>query len=416
MEFRRYDRINCTLFDLIDGDLEVKQTMALGYLFSKSKLAISLFLKLLNVPYFKYDKYIVDCEAQGKLASKNGRIDILIRFYYNYQPVYAIIIEAKSIRSSTKSYAAATQVAKYLGFSHLAGFSSKNVILATITSDSSIKQSSKGVISISWSHLISELHDAVMNKKKQDQLIEEFLSFIINIGGNMNYYQEEILSIPAGQTINAVTKSGIYERPTHYSTQKKSLFLAFRASGKGKNGIMDKLYKLEEKFVLDLNDPGAITIIDRSYPGFAQRINNYKTLAGYPSSSHDLKQVYLLDLLRPIGLSIPVRPMENNASPIYYSLSSFLQKKPNSNIGNIIVQKSISVDDKNMLNVETNGKKVYELKCGTSTVCTFSTTGSYHLNTTKIYTITVKGSNRNVQLKQVYLRFVNNKWEFEFIF
>lgn len=416
MEFRRYDRINCTLFDLIDGDLEVKQTMALGYLFSKSKLAISSFLRLINVTGIKFDKYIVDCEAQGKHASKNGRIDILIRFYSNDKPVNAIIIEAKSVKSSTKSSAAASQVASYLGFNQLAFFDPKNIVLVTITRDASIRQVSSGVISISWSQLISELHNAIMKNKYQDSLVEDFLSFIINIEGSMYYYQEEILSIPAGKTIGAVTATGIYERPTHYSTQKKSLFLAFRASGKGKKGTMDKLYKLEAKFVLDLNDPSAITIIDRSYPGFSQRINNYKTLAGYPSNSHDLKQVYLLDLLRPIGLNIPVRPMENNASPIYYSLSSFLQKKPNSNIGNIIVQRNIWVDGNNVLHVDTNGKKNYRLTCGNQVIKTFSSNGTQILNTSQQYTVTVIGKNRKVQLKQICLTYKNNLWEFEYFF
>jgi hypothetical protein len=416
MEFRRYDKINCTLFDLIDGDLEVKQTMALGYLFSKSKLAISLFLKLLNVQNLKYDKYIVDCEAQGKQASQNGRIDILIRFYNNYQPIYAIIIEAKSVRASTKSYVAANQVVNYLGFHQLANFKPNEIVLVTITRDASIKHASNGVISISWSHLISELHDAVIKKKNQDQLIDEFLSFIINIKGNMNYYQEEILSIPAGETINAVMASGIYERPTHYSTQKKSLFLAFRASGKGKNGIMEKLYKLEDKFELDLNDQSAITVIDRSFPGFAQSINSYKINASYPTNDHQIKQVYLLDKNRPIILSIPVRPVENNTSPIYYSLSDFLRVGPNSNIGNIIVQKNIWIDGGNILHVVTKGKKNYELNCGNQVLKTFSSNGTQLLNTTQKYTIKVIGKNRKVQLKQICLTYNNNQWEFEYIF
>lgn len=102
MEFRRYDKLNCSFFDLIDGDLEPKQTMALGYLLAESQLALTMLLRLLKIKV-SYDNYIVDCEAQRKDVSNNDRIDILIRFYKNYWPQLAIIIEAKSVRANTGS-------------------------------------------------------------------------------------------------------------------------------------------------------------------------------------------------------------------------------------------------------------------------------------------------------------------------
>lgn len=42
-EFRRYDKINCNEFDLISGKTEPKQTMALGFLLSKSSNALHAF-------------------------------------------------------------------------------------------------------------------------------------------------------------------------------------------------------------------------------------------------------------------------------------------------------------------------------------------------------------------------------------
>lgn len=48
-EFRRYDKINCNEFDLISGKTEPKQTMALGFLLSKSSNALHAFLKFIEV-------------------------------------------------------------------------------------------------------------------------------------------------------------------------------------------------------------------------------------------------------------------------------------------------------------------------------------------------------------------------------
>lgn len=59
-EFRKYDKVNCTIFDLIGGDLEPKQTMALGFLFCKLRSALKAFLKLIGVKV-AFDKCIVDC-------------------------------------------------------------------------------------------------------------------------------------------------------------------------------------------------------------------------------------------------------------------------------------------------------------------------------------------------------------------
>ena len=338
MEFRRYDKINCSLFDLIDGDLEPKQTMAFGYLLAKSQTALSTLLKLINVKV-SFDKYIVDCEAQKKQSNNNDRIDVLIRFYKNFAPQMAIIIEAKSVRAGTSANIAASQVKSYIsGFKQLKDFS--KIQLVVLTKESSIL--SGNVCSITWSDVISALHDLKRNNTDNYELVSEFVNYIINIKGSMNYYEEEILAIPAGGTLNTVKSTGIYECPENYNTHKQSLYICFKAS---KGGDMTELYKLTNKYIIDINDKSAIQAIDNSFPGFASRIKNYKQ--NVPNVS-GIKQVYVIDICSPIILPNTVRPAENNTAPAYYSLSDFLSPV-NSNISKVIVQKNIWVDENNIL-------------------------------------------------------------------
>ena len=72
MEFRIYNELNCSIFDLI-GNKEPDQTKSLGYLLVKSPIAMKCFLqlmkfdakeqkKLLNSNY----RYVVNCQYFGK--------------------------------------------------------------------------------------------------------------------------------------------------------------------------------------------------------------------------------------------------------------------------------------------------------------------------------------------------------------
>ena len=395
-EFRKYGKLNCTIFDLISGDLEPKQTMALGFLLSRSEIALNAFLKLIKCGV-KYDKVIVDCEAQRKQNNNNDRIDILLRFYLKGNPQRALIIEAKSARANTSAQAAATQASKYTyGFSQLVGFTA---CIETISLTREVKEITK-TISISWSELIS----ALFNVSSKDKLIKEFLDFFLNIKGSMKYYDEEILSIPAGMTYNAVMASGIYECPNDYKKQKRSIFITFRKN----KGLMDRLFKLTDVVELDIDDQIAIATVDNSLPGFAARLQIYRQTLKKPVSGH--KRVYILDLDNPILLPVPVRPIENNAPPVYYNLHEFFSVV-NSNINCVIVQKDIDIQH-NTIRIQTKGNKTYELQDGTgSSLKVFSTTGCYSpLQQNETYKILVRGTKRNVALKRIMLKYINNQW------
>ena len=224
----------------------------------------------------------------------------------------------------------------------------------------------------------------------------------------MKYYDEEILSIPARVTYDAIMESGIYECPQDYPSRKRSLFISFRRD----NGRMYRLFKLTDVFELDINDATAIAVIESSVPGFSNRLSKYKQILLTKHNEHvsGKKRVYVLDIEHPIVLPVPVRPVENNAPPVYYGLHEFFSNV-NSNIDSIIVQKDISIlGDK--LTIHTNGKKTYELFDVTgSSLKVFNTNDSYSpLLENMAYSIQVRGTNRRVALKIIRLNYINNQW------
>lgn len=406
-EFRLYGKLNCTVFDLISGDLEPKQTKALGYLLSKSQIAMSVFLSLIKHSRFKYDRVIVDCEAQRKQLENNDRIDILLRFYLNNNPQIAFIVEAKSARANTSAQSAAHQAAKYTyGFSQLFAFQG-NIHLISLTRE--VKEITQ-IVSLSWSELIT----ALFPKASKDKLINDFILFFLNIKGGMKYYDEEILSIPAGRTYAAIMASGIYECPVDYKSKKRSLYITFRK----KKGLMDRLYKLTDVVEFDINDVTAIDEVNKTWPGFASRVSIYKQtlLAQGHVSVSGIKRVYILDLDHPLILPVSVRPVENNAPPVYYYLHEFLAPV-NSSIHCVIVQKDITIAN-NTLSIHTNGNKVYHLSdMGGTAIKSFTAPGTYGpLQNNMKYEISVKGNNRNVELKKIYIEYINNQWTMNYVF
>ena len=95
-EFRVYNKLNCSFFDLL-GRKEPDQTKGLGFLLSSSPEAMEKFLQLLfsrsEVTRLLNLDCIVNCELTS--TSTSQRTDIFLRFFNNHQPDTAIVIEAK---------------------------------------------------------------------------------------------------------------------------------------------------------------------------------------------------------------------------------------------------------------------------------------------------------------------------------
>ena len=404
MEFRLYDRNNCSVFDLI-GKLEPDQTKGLGLLFSKSVGALNEFLGLIGLSVKQYDKYVVDCETRD---FNNKRYDILIRFYRNNNPLEAILLEAKGVGVSHASHQAISQVKNYASFQsyQLNGFQKKTLV--TLTHDTSFLNNNQ-VKSITWSQLISAFFKYA--RKQKDDLAYDFVNYLLSIEGSMNYYEEDILSIPAGKTLAAILKSGIYECPVvgrRYAHQRRTLYITFKNA---KGGAMDTLYKLQDIIdSLDLNDLSQIAVLEnmQGFTGIGSRIAAYKSCAQYSPNDHAPKRLFVLDLDNSISLPNSVRPLENNANWPYYQLKDFLQPV-NSNKGQVILQNNITIIG-NELRILANGRKKYDLYESGILIASFTHNGTFTLNSSKRYHIDVIGINRGGHRCQISLNHVNNSW------
>lgn len=398
-EFRKYDKINCTIFDLIGGDLEPKQTMALGYLFSKSRSALNAFLKLIGVKV-TFDKCIVDCEPRRNEEDNNDRIDILLRLYQDEHPVKAIIIEAKSVKAKTSEVAANNQVQKYVSFPQLKDFS--NIETVTLTQD--VKTLVEGSTSITWLELVNELS----RFQGEEPIIKDFINYILNIkGNNMKHYEEEIVSIPAGNSYEAVVSSGIYECPVDYNTPKKALFMTFREKD---GGAMRTLYKLLDVLELDLDDEASIEKVDKQL-NLKDRLDRYKSI-GTPSKG--VKKVYVLDVDNAITLPIPVTPMENNTSKIYYKLGDFIGKcntNKGDNKDDYRIVSPFKIDGHTLSVPRSKRNCILKKEDGTLVKDFSCNEGSIELNKEYVYELFVQGDKRSIRLNKIRISYEAGSWK-----
>lgn len=312
MEFRLYNKVNCSFFDLI-GHKEPDQTKSLGYLLAKSKIAMEAFLSLLcdrklcdrkSKKQLCSYKWIVDCEERN---DEKKRADIIVRFYDEYIPVQAFLIEAKSatIFSITNSENAASQIDRYKDL--LKEFDNKTWLI-TLTNVRKEGGKNKNITQITWSILI----DTLYKSKSQDELISDFINYFNSIQGAMNFYDKEVMSIPYGQSETAVKASKLYECPVaekrNYAKRanSKPLYITFREGG-NKQGKMTKLFKVQDIIVLNFYDNPTIEKIEelKKYADFKTRIEAYKNNLRKPIDNGD-KFVFILDDDNSFDLPKPV--------------------------------------------------------------------------------------------------------------
>jgi hypothetical protein len=117
IQFRLYNSLHSTYFDLISGETEVQQTKGFALVLANEEKLLTNFL---NLPLIKskiskitFDKAIINAESVSDSKEKK-RADILIRLYKDKKPIHAIIIEAKSINKSLTSNQVVDQLANYI--------------------------------------------------------------------------------------------------------------------------------------------------------------------------------------------------------------------------------------------------------------------------------------------------------------
>lgn len=137
----------------------------------------------------------------------------------------------------------------------------------------------------------------------------------------MKFYEKEVLSIPAGQSIDKIENFGIYECPNtkEYSKHKKrAMFFAFR---KGKGGEMNDLYKVSEVVIMRFDDE-AIAALKNDNEDYAQRAKDYRDDSPEFDKTEE-KWVLFLDKDKSIKLPNPCRPEHNPQGVVGYSLHEF---------------------------------------------------------------------------------------------
>ncbi|NDY73082.1 hypothetical protein DO021_15475 [Desulfobacter hydrogenophilus] len=335
--FRLYEngkaKFESSVFDMITGEKETKQTKGLAYLLKEYPSLIRDILKLnkiRNHSCFSKKrlklrwKEINSIEVLAEKITKSGnRVDIIIKINEKSAPLLAIIIEAKSIKSNIKYSAVIPQIEKYLEMgeiSDLEGYSKIPIILTKFKS----MLGSDDIISLTWQDIIDIISKS--NERNKNNLIGQYYQFITGVNNKMHYYEKEVLSIPAGKTFDLVEKYKIYECPNNSSyNYKKTIFITFRNTG---GGVMKKLYKIEDIIVFN---PAEKSDLDRVMDSMTEeqtkkeRLQDFIKECKYEHPGEE-KKFYILSADEIIDLQNKPKPKRNNAKFTYYRLFDILTK------------------------------------------------------------------------------------------
>ncbi len=331
IQFGIYNRANCSVFNLLDGGLEPKQTKALGFVLAKSPMAFNAFVGLINSELgyhlnfdYQKDKICIDCEYS---TTANKRMDVLIRCYDDYNRCkWALVVEAKSITANIKPVDVVKQLKGYISSPKLNGFSNNvyPVILTKVKCLSQLRLFNQTFTSISWAEVLWILQSVLQknsNYTQEERLIKAYINYMEKITlskGNSNrimLIEREVLSVPAKRTIKHIEDTYIYECPADYRTYKTCLYLACR----GTNGEITKLYRIDQIVEMEL-DNHSIDSSNLDGP-VKERLKKYTKAAG----ASGRKRVFILDPDKSIILPRPVKQAVNNVNISYHDLCDFFQ-------------------------------------------------------------------------------------------
>ncbi len=332
IQYRLYNTLHSSFFDLISGETEVQQTKGLALILANDEKLLTNFL---NLPLIKskisnitFDKAIINSELVSENIEKK-RADIVIRLYKDNKPIHAIIIEAKSINKSLSSNQVADQLANYINndnlFTVLNPFKTnglENNLIGIILTKYKTILDNDNFVCLSWNDIIEFLEKNIGVNK----LTDDYFYFVTKIKGTMKYYEKEVLSIPTHAKTNelANTYPFIYECPNQgrYVVKSKPLYITFRKPG---GGEMLRLYGIEDIIVFnpikDLND----FLQDESYnPEIRTRVGDYcKSINDFADQE---KQFFILSNTNVIELPHKPKPPTNNSFRAYYTLAELINQ------------------------------------------------------------------------------------------
>lgn len=326
--FRTYSTLDASIFDLISGNTEVKQTLGLAFLLSQDSKVLQAFLKLDeikritgNLRLSMYNKLIVHSEL---ISDSKKRADIVIQLYKNNVPDIALIIEAKTASKNTKGQSVINQLESYLLPTEFTSLSKFTTYGCTLTKNDLVINH-KRITALSWHRIFEFL-------SKYKGLAEQYLNFITNIKGTMKFYEKEVFSIPAGDSSEyQYNYPFIYECPNEghqYTSMKKPLYLAFR---KSPGGVMEKLFGVDDVIIMNPHTDFEAFWTNKSYSNEVKsRVKDYCDRywkGGFYDDNE--KQFFILSETNQIELPHHPKPPKNNSFRAYYKLSDILDRSTN---------------------------------------------------------------------------------------
>lgn len=323
--FRTYSTLDASIFDLISGNTEVKQTLGLAFLLSQDGKVLQAFLKLDeikrvtgNLRLSKFNKVIVHSEL---ISDSKKRADIVIQLYKNNVPDIALIIEAKTASKNTKGQSVINQLESYLIPTEFTSLSKFTTYGCTLTKNDLVINH-KRITALSWHRIFEFL-------SKHKGLAEQYLNFITNIKGTMKFYEKEVLSIPAGASSDYQYKyPHIYECPNEgnqFTSLKKPLYMTFRQVP---GGIMEKLFAVDDIIIMNPHTDFEAFWNNKSYSKDVKDRVKYYCDEFWKGRFYDNaeKQFYILSEINQIELLHKPRPKTNGVYRAYYKLSTILNQ------------------------------------------------------------------------------------------
>jgi hypothetical protein len=334
--FRLYSgaklQYNSSIFDLVNGELETKQTKGLAYIFSQYPDFLLHFFETkevlhsiqevtkLSTSKFKEQIHSIEISAE-RFSATNKRADIVIKIDSKQNPIVAIIIEAKSIRAEGNITSITQQITDYLREEEFPDLQHYPKIGITLTQHLQIHPN-EAIVSLTWNHVIQLLFQ-YCNNLPQNELISQYLNFLLGVN-SMNFYEKEVLSVPAGKTINKIQEHLVYVCPdTKGYRYKIPLFVTFREQ---QGGMMKKLYKVEEILVLNAGSEVEKKALQQSTLADEMKNRMFAYLEGEEVADENYK-FYILGTNHIIDLPHSPHPQRNNAKFTYYSLAELLSGK-----------------------------------------------------------------------------------------
>lgn len=328
------NRHSASIFDLIDGNHETKQTKSLSYLFFKFPGLVEFFILKIEertkkkMPQCRTADFIqVDAEM---VSAKDYflRRDITLSFYQHNKLYFVIVFEAKSINVGSKHKDIENQLNSYLDSTHYPHEKGVQKMGVTITKYPTLHSLDNGFFSFTWTDVITILTEYTKKNPKVDgHLIEEYNDFLKGVGRGMRYYEIEVLSVAAGGTHGLTGKHFIHSCPQHQQgyNYKEPLFITFREKN---GGEMQYLYKIEDIIVLDPYSPSLEVLLANYDVEFGERILSYiqdrKNGFGFKHRGEEYR-FYNLSKTSIIDLKHKPKPEVNNSGARYYTLAELLK-------------------------------------------------------------------------------------------